>query len=90
MVEGDGADGVEAAEVVFVRIVKTVPSDNIIRSVVLGGCEEVAVEFGEDGVGPCRVLFVGCDWGLEIASIGQAVGSDGPEFGKLEMALVQL
>ncbi len=36
MVEGDGADGVEAAEVVFIGVVVAVPGDDVEGSVELG------------------------------------------------------
>ena len=50
MVVRDAADGVEAAEVVFVGVVGAVPGDDVEGSVVLVGGEEVGGEFGEEGI----------------------------------------
>ena len=92
MVEGDGANGVEAAEVVFVGIVCAVPGDDVKGRVVLSRGEEVAREFGENGVGVrAGVVFCeGSHGGLEVACVGEAVGPDGSQFREREMALIEL
>ena len=89
MVEGDGADGVEAPEIVFVGVVETVPGDYVEGGVGLLGGEEVSIEFGEEGVFSGCVFVETGDWGLEVARVGETVGADGTEFGELEVALVE-
>ena len=91
VVEGDGTYRVEASEVVFVGVVGTVPGDNIEGRMILCCGKEVPREFGEDGVGGLSaVIFCeGGDWGLEVARVRETVGSDGPKFGEIEVALVQ-
>lgn len=90
MVVGDGAEGVEAREVVLVGVVCTVPGDDVEGGVRLFGGEEVACEFAQDGPrGGCILLEV-CDRDLEVAGVGQAIRSDGTEIREREVALVQL
>lgn len=90
VVEGDAADDAEAAQVVFVGVVQAVPGDDVKGRVVLLGRVQVACEFGGQSPGGVGVFVEGGDRGLEVAGVGEAVGSDGPEFGELEVPLVEL
>lgn len=83
MVVGDGADGAEAAEVVFVGIVEAVPGDDIEGGVSLRGGEKAACEFREErvGCGARRIFDEGSGGGLEITGVGEAIGPDGTELG---------
>ena len=67
------------------------PGDDIKGRVRLGGAEEGVVELADDGVF-ARLLFVveGSDRSLEVAGVGQTIGSNGAEFGELVVSLVQL
>lgn len=94
VVEGDGSDGVEAAEVVLVRVVVTVPGDDVEGSVVLSGRKEGVVEFAQDAVflGCIRVLFViikGCNRSLEVTRVGETIGPNRAQLRQLVMALVE-
>ena len=81
MVVGDAADGVEAAEVVFIGIVCSVPGDDVERSVVLEGGEEAFIEFADDSVGGGGgdVMNVGSCRGFEVPGVGKTVRPDGSE-----------
>lgn len=90
MVEAYAAYRIESSKIILVGIVQAVPSDDVEWSVVLLGGEQVASKLGQKG--PLRVsIFVeGGYRGLEIADIRKTVRSDGSQFRKLEVALVQL
>jgi hypothetical protein len=90
VVEGYAADGVEAPEVVLVRVVQAVPGDDVKGRVALLRRVQVACKLAEHGPRRRRVLVKGGDGGLEVARVGEAVGPNGAEFGELEMPLVQL
>lgn len=90
MVEGNTADGGEAAQVVFVGIVEAVPGDDVEGCMVLSGSEEVAVEFGQDLVGGAGVFVEGGNGGLEVPRVGQTIRTDGTKLGELEVSLVKL
>lgn len=102
VVKRDGANGVEAAEVVLVRVVVALPPNHVKRRVRLRGLEQSVVELHRHGVvtaattgSACRsrrakVLGKVRHGGLEITGVGEAVGANGAELGELEMALVQL
>ena len=90
MVVGDGTDGAEAAKVVFIGVVETVPCDYIEGGVSLSGGEEATCKFRQErvGCGARRVFDEGSCRGLEITGIGEAIGTDGTEFRQLEMILI--
>ena len=91
VVVGDAANGVEAAEIVLVRIVEAVPGDDVEGCVGLRGGEERPTKLAENGPGRVGVVFgEGSEGGLEVAGVGEAVGADGTEFGEGEVALVEL
>lgn len=90
VVVANGADGVEATEIVLVWVVVSVPCDNVEWSVLLLGSEELAIELGEDGPVIGGVLVESSNWSLEIACVGEAVGTDWAETWELEVALVEL
>lgn len=92
MVEGDGADGVEAAEIVLERVVGSMPGYDVEGSVCLCGGEEVPVEFAEDGVPRAGAVVLGesSNGALKVAGVRQAVTTDRPELGEGEVALVEL
>ena len=68
------------------------PGDDVEGRVGLRGTEEVVVEFADQVPGFAGPFVVveggyGC---LEVACIGETVGSDGSEFGELVVPLVEL
>lgn len=73
VVEADAADGVEAAQVVLVRVVGAVPGDDVEGRVRLSGRVEVTGEFGQQCVRVGCVFFERSDGGLEIACVGETV-----------------
>lgn len=91
VVVGDGADGVEAGEVVFVGVVEAVPGDDVEGGVCLCSCEEAAGEFGKDGVCgvPGSVFSEGGFWGLEIPRVGEAIRTDRAKVGEVEVTLIE-
>ena len=68
----DAAEGVEAAEVIFVGVVGAVPGDDVEWSVALRCCKKAAREFGKKGV--CMIPGVVFDEGsfgrLEVPCVG--------------------
>lgn len=98
VVVGDCADGVEAAQVVLVRVVVAVPGDDVKGRVGLARLEERVVHLdgdGEGGVtalggGGAKVLAEVSHGRLEVARVGEAVGADGAQLGEDEVALIQL
>src|ERR1700675_4301762 len=83
MVVRNGPHGVEAAQIILVRGVVSVPRDDIERRMIHPGYPEPAREFAYKltiGV----EIFVASARCLEIARIGKPVRADGPEFRKLE------
>lgn len=91
VVVGDGADGVEAAEVIFVGVVEAVPGDHVERGVRLCNCEEAAGEFGKEGVCgvPGSVFSEGGLWGLKIPCVGEAIRTDRAKLREAEVALIE-
>ena len=83
MVEEDGADGGEGAEVVLIGRVVAVPGDDVQRGVLDGRGPEGASPLDGEGGGGVAV-FEGGDGGEEVARVGEAVGSDGAAFGESE------
>ena len=90
VVEGDGAQRVEAREVVLVRVVCAVPGDDVEGGVILRGGEEVARELAQDGPPGVCILVEGGDGDLEVARVGQPVGADGAQLRQREVPLVEL
>ena len=89
MVEADGADRGEGAQIVFVGRVIAVPRHHVDRRMRQRGLEQRAapfhVQFGR------RVLvLVGRDRRQEVARIGEAVGADRPALRQREGAAVIL
>ncbi|MCW0448988.1 hypothetical protein NB706_001822 [Xanthomonas sacchari] len=85
MVETDRADGIEAAQVVFVRGVVAVPGDHVQRRMPDRRAPQMALELGDQ----CELAFVflvGGDRREEIAWVGQAVGADRPQVGQPQQA----
>jgi hypothetical protein len=89
MVERDRTDDIESAKIILERVVVAVPGDNIEGGVVLSCREESVVEFTVKLV-LAFLLFVveSGNGGLEIACIGQTVGSNGAQLWELVVALV--
>jgi len=88
VVIGHGANGTEAAEVVLIRVVVSMPSDHVKWGVVLASREEGVVEFADDV--PAGLIFLeeSC-WNLKVASVGQTVGANRTELWELKVALVK-
>uniref|UniRef100_A0A0N4ZLE2 Glucosamine_iso domain-containing protein n=1 Tax=Parastrongyloides trichosuri TaxID=131310 RepID=A0A0N4ZLE2_PARTI len=89
MIEADRADGVETAQVVFVRHVVAVPGHHVQRAVVEGGRPQLAAVFLNALRRAIHVLEPG-DGRLEVARVGQAVGTDRTEVGQAEGRAVVL
>lgn len=77
MVERDRTDDTKSAKIVLERVVVAVPRDNIEGGVVLSRGEESVVEFAVKLVLAFLFVVESGNGGLEIACIGQAVGSNG-------------
>lgn len=78
MVVRDRADGVEAAQVVFERVIVSMPGHDVEGGMFEFCREELVVEFADDGVFRwCFLVIKGCDGGLEVASICETVGANG-------------
>lgn len=97
VVKGDGADGVEAAEVVLVRVVVALPGDHVKRRVGLRRLEERVVELDRHEVlvwalvgRRAKVLAEAGNGSQEVSRVGEAVGTDGTKLWKTEVAFVQL
>lgn len=97
VVVGDGANGVEAAQVVLVGVVVALPGDNVEGRVGLASLEERVVHLDGDvegvaALGSCRAkVFAELSHGrLEVSRVGQAVGTNGAQLWENEVALVQL
>jgi len=88
VVEADGVDAVEAGEVVLAGGVVAVPCDDVERGMV-----EVGSPIDCPGIlrlpGSWHVsIVVGGVWSEEVAAVGEAVRSDGAEFGEPEAGAV--
>lgn len=80
VVVGDRVDGVEKCEVVLVRGIVSVPSNNIEGRVVLFGSEQAAAILVDDTEG--LLLLDECsNRGLEVAAVGKTVGTNRSEVG---------
>ncbi len=90
MVEADGVDAVEVGEIVFAGGVVAVPGDDVEGRVVEVGGPEIAEEFCDDLEGSAIAIVKGGVRGEEVAGVGEAVGSDGSEFGEAEGGAVVL
>lgn len=93
----DGADGVEAAQIVLVGVVVALPGDDVEWRVGLASLKERVVHLDGDGEGAAalggrgaKVLAEVSDGRLEVARVGQAVGADGAQLREDEVALVEL
>lgn len=90
MVVGDGANGTEAGEVIFVGVVEAMPGDDVEGSVRLGSRKEATSKFREESVSClARVFNKRRSGGLEVAGISQAIGPDGTKFRELKVVLVE-
>lgn len=91
MIVGDGTNGAEAGEVVFIRVVEAMPGDDVEGRVCLGGRKEATSKFRQESVrGRARGVFSKRRrGGLKVTGIGQAIGPDGTKFGQLEVILVE-
>lgn len=71
VVKGDRADGVEAAEIVFERVIVAVPGDNVERGVLLSRREQAVVELAEQLILGRLLFVVKCgDGRLEVPRVG--------------------
>lgn len=90
VVERDGSNNVESAQVVLERVIVAVPGDNVEGSVILARREERVVKLAEQlPFGGLLFIVKCCDWGLEVADVGQAVGANGAQLGELVVTLVE-
>ena len=78
MIVADGAERVEAAQVVFVRRVVAVPGDHVQRRMIDAAPSTVPAEFRHQLEVPVAILVRG-DRREEIARIRQPVRADRPE-----------
>lgn len=92
MVVGDGANGTEASEIVFIGVVEAMPGDDVKGRVRLRSRKEAASKLREESIcGRAREIFnKRCGGGLKVAGIGQAIGPNGTKLGELEVVLVEL
>jgi hypothetical protein len=93
MIERDAPDDIEPAQIIFIRIVIPVPSDDVEHRVVLSSTEERVVKFA-DHTKLRAVIHLGvvkiCSRRLEVSCIGKAIRANGSKLRKLEVTLVQL
>src|SRR3954469_2597939 len=87
MIEGDRAYRREATQVVFIRVVVTVPRHHIERRMRQRGLEQFTAPFDEQRVGGVLVL-VRRNRREEIAWIGETIGADRPAIRQGEAATV--
>lgn len=89
VVKRDRPNGVESAQIVLVWVVVAMPGDHVERGVNLACRKQGVVELAEQFIlGGLLFVVKGSDGGLEIASIGQTVGSNGTQLGQLIVTLV--
>lgn len=89
VIKRDRTNSVEATQIILVRVVVAMPGDDIEWGVILSGREKRVVELAVQSV----FLFLVIERsyrGLEVSSVGETVGSDRAQFGKLVVALVEL
>ena len=75
MVEADGADRREGAQIVFVGRVIAVPGHHVDRRMRQRGLEQRTAPFHEQ-FGRRVLVLIGRDRGEEVARIGEAIGAD--------------
>lgn len=73
MIEADGVDDHEIRQVVFVRHIIAVPSDDIERRVILCCLEKGSLELGDYCVIFYVAVFKPSGWGEKVTWIGQSV-----------------
>jgi hypothetical protein len=88
MVIRDAANRVEATKIIFVRVVSSMPRNNIERVMILSGHKELAVEFGDVPPFCYRVMVICCDGRLEIPRVCKRLRSNGSQLRQLEVPLV--
>lgn len=63
MIKGDTADSIKSTQIVLVRVVESMPGDNIEWSVILFGFKQIACELAVDRpLCILVVLYIGRDW----------------------------
>lgn len=92
MVVGYRADSVETAQVVFERVVISMPGHNVEWGLSEFCRKEIIVEFADHRkfFGLAFVIVESCNRGLKVAGIGESIRSDRTQFGKFEMTLIYL
>lgn len=88
----------KSPQVIFIRVIRPMPSGDVERGVLLGTREQFPSKLREDRPGrrfaTCHPskhsAFEMSNRDLEIASISQGAGSNGSQFRQLEMSLIQL
>ena len=83
MVIADRTDGVEAAQIVFVRRIVAMPADHVQRRMIDACRPKMALEF-RDQFEIAFDVFVSRDRREEIAGVGQAIRPNRPEVGQPE------
>ena len=89
MVEADGADRREGAQIVFVRRVIAVPGHHVDRRMRQRRLEQRAAPFHVE-LGRRVLVLIGRDRREEVARIGEAIGADRPALRQREGAAVIL
>ena len=87
MIETDGADRREGAQIVFIRRVVAVPGHHVDRRMRQRGLEQRAAPFHEQ-LGRRVLVLIGRDRRQEVARIGEAIGADRPALRQREGAAV--
>ena len=87
MVVADRADGVEAAQIVFVGRIVAVPGHHIERRVVDLGGPEMTAQLGHQ-LEIAFQVFIGGHRRLEITRVGQTVGADHAQIRQLEQLTI--
>lgn len=80
MIKRNGADGVETTKVVLVRVIVSVPGNDVKGSVVLACGKEGVVELAvKPPLGRFFLILERRDRGLEVARIGKTVRTNGAQ-----------
>src|SRR5580704_15736030 len=89
VIEQNCADRREGPQVVFVGHVIAVPGDDVERRMAGFGQMEAAAPFYHETAGRF-LLLEACDRGLEVAWVGEAIGTDRPARGQGESRAIIL
>ncbi len=87
MIKGDWADSIILSQVIFVRSIVSMPSDNVKWRVVVLYLKEFPLEFVN--YSPFfHYIFIPCNWDLKVSWISHAVWANGSKVRNHEMTFI--